>query len=83
MKIKYASIIWCQIFHIFLYLQCHEAYKEENVKFITITKGVYYWNNMGEMVAGKIGRRKGRETRDRISIPTKLYHGNKTRQNKI
>lgn len=29
-------------------LQCHGTLKEQNVKFVTVSKGLHYYSNMGE-----------------------------------
>lgn len=40
-----------------LYLKFHDVLKQQHVIPVTVTKGLYYCNNMGKMVEAKMGRR--------------------------
>lgn len=46
--------------------------QQQNVKFVTVTRGLYYCDNMNE--SG--GREKRMERREEgVAVPTKLRHG--------
>lgn len=40
-----------------LYLKFHDVLKQQHVIPVTVTKGLYYCNNMGKMMEAKMGRR--------------------------
>lgn len=59
------------MFYLCLYMRCHETLKQQKIKLVTVTKGLRYCDNLGEML-----RRENREEeRGRVGgipTPTKL-----------
>lgn len=61
-----------------LHLHCHDTLKQQNVKLVTVTKGLYYCNNMGEYGRRKM-ERQGKEVEGGIPIPTNSIMENKNK----
>lgn len=50
-----------------LYLQFHDALKQQDVQLVNVTK-ICYSNNIGEMWKGDLEREKGREGEDYLYL---------------